>query len=1070
MDFEKYISIYNDKEGRHLKPNKGSFEICFDLDKKQDKSYRLHTVGETGLFYQWRNELNYPQQYREITDALDSVHARKSQFCIDFSSKEPQKYAKRIYKKEICNPIVLAYIPLQNPETTWKAGVFLSGENIKVEESGYLRMRIDISYANETKSPFDTVLSPDETHIIDFPTGSFDFTSVEKTFEIKDRTVSSFGIWIEGMNYSGNLYIESPFLINSGYNLINDFSAPVSDRENFNWTGQNLSKKEWPEFRVKLNQSIIFEGEIFERCHRHSEWEIDLPKKHLKEKNVLSYELISDYHDPLPYNIYSVGVIEQKGALLSVIATSYAGVKGKNAFCLVKTAEDNLTVEINCKDQSISSESSITFEKKGLHGIKILCRECSRDARFTLKCQNTVKECTIPYVIEKEDDNVLLGTGDMVYVTHNLTDSKEYICWYLSNMVGNFITLRPTYRWSGIRTIDDETISMLKRVLSELEIKYVLLMDGRELTGLCCNPTDDMLDSQYYLGRQNHERDGKAYYWGVHDRNISHSQLQFYDMMTYERMEKEAFSQFPPEEYSYRPEGLYSAVDPDCPSDVTELEKRTVERLKDWRTGPRHTGPSYMQKYLAKAGYTFVGAETMYSNHEILLGIMRGVEKCFDMNGFGVHLALQWSTSPHDNEAKYRRFYIALWLSYMLGATDINTEEGLWRLEEFFSTFNRFSAPCKKYTQIHRDLTKYIQTHSRKGKFYTPLALIHGRCDGTLGFGEGNMWGISDLGYSDAEESWKTANVFYPNAKINDCFYLHPCPDDKPVGFYSGTPMGNVDIIPMEAVNKASGEYKALAFTGYNLAEENDLKELYDFVNDGGTLLLTRAHLTKTTDIYDIKNGDLTFDNSILSFTQDAPEFTKDKVNGVEIDICTNLMSADEILEKTDSGLPLAVKYNAGKGSVILFNTSAYPGNIAIKALYEKYLEKLMSEVTKEEKVWATADELVEFSAYDDNGIKTLYFLAVDWYNNPEAIRYATLKAGDYSYKVEIPFGTMIKCVSNGDISMWTLDNSGEILELSEDEIIVQGTEFSEFVIAKDGTAKKISVDFSKDVIRKIPI
>lgn len=1068
MDFEKYISIYNDEKGRHLKPNKGCFEIPFELDINKDKNYRLHTVGETGLFYKWRNELNYPQQYREITDALDSVHACNAQFCIDFSSKAPQKYAKRIYKKEICNPIVLAYIPLQNPESIWKAGVFLHGENVMVEKSGYLRMRIDISFVSESKSPFDTVLNPDETHIIDFPTGTFDFTCVEKTFEIKDKIVSSFGIWIEGVNYSGKLYVESPFLINSGYNLISDFSVPVSDRDNFNWTGQNLSKKEWPEFRVKLNGNTVFEGEIFERCHRHSEWEIDLPKKYLQSKNTLSYELISDYHDPLPYNIYSSGILEQEGALLSVIATSYAGVKGKNAFCLVKTAEDNLTVDIICKSKNISAENSITFEKKGLHGIKIMCKDYCTDALFLLKCRNTVKECVIPCIIEKEDDNILLGTGDMVYVNHNLTESEEYICWYLSNQVGNFITLRPTYRWSGIRTIDEETISMLKRVLSELEMKYVLLMDGRELTGLCCNPTDDMLQSEYYLGRQNHERDGKAYYWGVQDRNLSISQLQFYDMMTYERMEKEPLSQFPPEEYSYRADGLYSAVEPDYPKDVTELEERTVTRLSQWKTGPRHTGPSYMQKYLAKAGYDFVGAETMYSNHEMLLGIMRGVQKCYDMPGFGVHHALQWSTSPHDSEAKYRRFYIALWLSYMLGATDINTEEGLWHLEEFFSTCNRFSAPCKKYTQIHRDFTKYILTHSRKGTFYTPLALIHGRCDGTLGFGEGNTWGISDLGYCDAEESWKTANVFYPCAKINDCFYLHPCPEDKPVGFYSGTPMGNVDIIPIEALNKVSGEYKALAFMGYNLADEADLKALLNFVKSGGTLILTHAHLTKTTNIYDIKNNNLSFDDTLLSFAQGKPIFVKDMVSKTEIEICTNLSEGYEILEKTASGMPLIVKYDMGEGSVVLFNTNAYPGNPAIKSLYKKYLGSIMSRITMEEKVWAIADDSVEFCVYDDCGIKTLYFLAVDWYNSPEDIRYATLKAGKYEYKVEIPFGTMIKCVSNGEKSVWTCDPNGEILKLSNNKIIVQGTGISEFVIAEDGILKKVSVDFSKEVIREI--
>ena len=78
------------------------------------------------------------------------------------------------------------------------------------------------------------------------------------------------------------------------------------------------------------------------------------------------------------------------------------------------------------------------------------------------------------------------------------------------------------------------------------------------------------------------------------------------------------------------------------------------------------------------------------------------------------------------------------------------------------------------------------------------------------------------------------------------------------------------------------------------------------------------------------------------------------------------------------------------------------------------------------------------------------------------------LKACGYSYKIEVPFGTMIKCVSTGEKSVWTQDQNGEILELSQHEVTVQGTGISEFVIAEDGITKKVSVDFSKDVIRTL--
>ena len=153
---------------------------------------------------------------------------------------------------------------------------------------------------------------------------------------------------------------------------------------------------------------------------------------------------------------------------------------------------------------------------------------------------------------------------------------------------------------------------------------------------------------------------------------------------------------------------------------------------------------------------------------------------------------------------------------------------------------------------------------------------------------------------------------------------------------------------------------------------------------------------------------------------------------------------------------------------MILFNTSAYPGNPSIKCLYEKYLKKVMSDITENETVWASANDSVEFCVYDNNETKTLYFLAVDWYNNPETPRYATLKAGKYSYEIEVPFGTMIKCVSNGEKSVWTCDQNGEILKLSNNKIIVQGSGISEFVLAENGNFKKLSIDFSKEVIREI--
>lgn len=1069
MSFENYIPIFDGgDEGVNLRPMGKAFVTEFDLDVKENKNYRLFTVGESEIFYQWKNEPNYPANYQDITDAFDSVHAEKSRFCIDFSSEKCEKFVRRIYKKLMCDPVILAYRPLTNPSLEWEFGIFVKGENVRVEKDGYLRMRVDIRYKKEGVSPLETVSEPDETHIIDFPEGTFDSTRLSKIITPPNNKISSMGIWIEGINYSGKLYIEKPFLINAGFNLIPDFSSPVPNKEYFNWTGQNISRKEWPEFRVQLNGETIFEGEVFERCHRHSEWALDLPKELLKEKNILSYELISSYHDPLPYNIFSVGITEQKGGILSVISTSYAGVAGGNAYVLIRTGVDNTRIDVTYENKNLSGESSYHFERRGLHGIKLSCKNPCANAKFTLSCNGITENCVIPVIVERKEDNVLLGSGDMIYISQNLADTEEYLCWYLSKQVGNFLTIRPTYRWSGTKVLNPDVWELVSRVLNELDIKYVIMADGRELPGLNCNPTDDMLEGKNYLGRQEHERDGKAFYWGVRDGSLSDTQKQYNDMLTQIRKESPENCQLPPFECAYHGNEVYPAVDPYYSRDVRKVSKQTIERIKKWKKTKRHTGPSHMYKYMLEAGFEWLGAETMYSNMEMQMCFLRGLAKCVDMKSFGVHHALQWSTAPHDEPEKYRRFRLALYLSYMLGATNINTEEGLWRLEEFYSKFHRFTEPCIECTKQHQDLFKYIKTHSREGKFHTPLALLHGRLDGTIGFGKGITWGCYDMENLEAEESWDLIKVFYPNAVVNESIYRLPCPKDEPCGYYSGTPDGNIDIIPLEHGEKVFCDYRAMAFMGYNLAENKDLKDLKRYVENGGKLLLTRAHLTDTTNLYDIKDGNLSFSDNPLSFSNGAPEFCKSYVNGISLKVCTNIKTPDKVLEKTDDGLPLICEYNLGKGTIIMFNTSAYPAHKAICELYKKELKDLMEYAVSAEKVWVKTDEKVEFTVYDTETNRHIYLLAVDWYNNPEDLRLAKLISGEFEYDIKIPFGVMLKCVSDGKKTVWCKTENGDVLSVLTDEIKVQGTDTAEFVIAENGTLKNITVDFTKETVQII--
>ena len=253
------------------------------------------------------------------------------------------------------------------------------------------------------------------------------------------------------------------------------------------------------------------------------------------------------------------------------------------------------------------------------------------------------------------------------------------------------------------------------------------------------------------------------------------------------------------------------------------------------------------------------------------------------------------------------------------------------------------------------------------------------------------------------------------------------------------------------------------------MCESEEADRLLNYVKQGGKVILTRAHLTNTTDYEKIRQFDLSFENHAFSFANGTVEFTNDAVNGVELPICKNALVCDEVIKSTDSGLPLICKYKIGKGEVILFNTKVYPAHTSIKEEYEAVVKAEIEKTVKSEKVWAKTGNDVGTAAYkQDDGSMHIYFIAVDWYNGREGIRKAELSADGYAYEVTLPFGVMTKAVCNGGACAWPLSENGEVLSLKGDKAVVQGSDKVDFVLAKDGRQKTITADFSENAVLEI--
>ncbi len=1062
MNFESYKRILHCEQDKDISLRPGrSYSLDFEIEDAEAAD-RIFMTGETALFYNWKTEPDYQYLYRRIDDSLSSAEANKTRFALDMSA-DNFDYPKIAYHK------ILWWPRYYGSGSIWRTGISAKAEDLKIHEDGYLHLLVEIRYSKGVDKRL-AYTKPDLTVTIDIPEGSYDWSDFEAAFEKVTAPIANVCVYLEGMHYSGRVFFEKPYFCSENdVSLLHDFIPFLQDKPEFNWLGVNLSKVEWPSFTVKLNGETIYDGEIFERCHRYSEWEFSIPRGVAKEgKNTLEITHTSDYRDVAPYNLHELGIVSVRRDML-LWCPEVVSV-GEEFPVLLKTERDGVAFTLDAPD-SISACDELKCGKAGLNVLKFICNEPQNDLFFALVCECGRVECNIARCVERGDDGVITGTGDMVYINQNKRDFENYIAWYLSNDIGKLLTVRPTYRWCGSRAADGKLWRETADLLKSLGIKYAHMRDGRELQGCNANPTFAEMESDGFLGRQTHELDGAYVYWSRVGKDASDNlnEQMFNDLFVRffmndnERMNV----RYSHDTYYERGGKLEVCRDHTIPRDMEALANFVVNSLAASRDGStRHTGPATLFKYFYQAGYSWTGAELMYSSNEVTCAALRGSARVYG-GKIGGHLATQWSTTPHDAAEHSKRYRLALYNTYMQGVDEINTEEGLWRMEEYFAYHNRFSPACLDHLKEHKDFNRYVTTHTRSGSFYTPVAILNGRYDGWKMFGaKTSLWGRNDMQYGDPENAWDMLDVFYPQSR-HGALYRHPCPKDKPVGFYSGTPMGGVDILPIEA--KDFDGYKLLCTVGYNKALSEDMDKLEGYVWGGGRLFIGLAQLSTTTLRADIENYNLDYiDHSFIQYIAPEINFVEDTVDGNAVRVNENIPEGATVLKQTDNGNALIYEINLGDGKVYLLNTLEYAGNSAIYAVVKNFIAEISKTIFSEERIWARGDDIVQFAIYgQEDGSKHIYFLAIDWFDASAPTHTATLRVGEYEYPVNVRYGTMIKAVASGNVAAWFDSEECDVLEITKDGIKVQGIGTGMLNVAQYGNITSIKTDFT-DVSVKV--
>ena len=1055
---ETFTPIYQG-EDIHLKPGQG--HTCHFEGASLPRADRLFFTGQTSLFYFWKSEPDYSILYRYIDDSLNAREARRNQYCLDFTADDFD-YPKVAYHKSLWPPS-LSYLGLVDYTDRWRFSIDAKASGLRLSKGGYLHFLIEIRYCKEGVDRESTFEKPDAVFTIDIPEGDYDWCHLEKEIDFDAHNVANVCCILEGEHYSGSVYFEAPTLLSeNGFNVMPDFAPFAGARTQFNWIGMNLSRKEWPAFEITLNDRLLYKGELFERCHLYSENEIVVPKGTIVPgDNTLTIKLISDYREALAYDLQEIGFVSHDDSL--VVSVPEVVRSGSPFPVLLRTKRDGETITYDWDGE----KGSKTFEKAGLNVLAPMAPGPGHDLPLTISDGDLHEHCLISRCVLHENDGVHTGSSDIIYINQNRTSFEDYLSWYFANNIGDLLTIRQTYRWAGTRSLNDRLWYATSKLLNDAGYVYSHMEDGRELPGFFQNPTRKSLEGKGFLGRQLHERDGAASYWGLHDITGDPNQQMYIDLAgRMRRRDPETAGLDGKKADQFFRDGHHVVYrDPTIPHDMEAMATFFVEQLARIRgLATRHTGPSVLFKYFYQAGYTWTGAELMYNPTEIVSAALRGASDVYG-GATGAHLAVQWSTSPHDTEERYRRYRLALFVCYMQGIDEINTEEGLWHLEQYYQHHHRFSDACRNHLRQQQDFQRFVATHSRTGRFHTPIAFLSGRYDGWEVFGWGAIWGI--VGNSDPEEGWELLRYFYPRSVLA-AIYRHGC-KNKPQGYYTGTPRGNVDIIPIES--EKPFPYRLLVAAGYNKALPGDMDKLQAYVVKGGTLLLGWPQLSVTTDRDDVVAYRHTYiDHSFAKTLADEPDFVEDTFDGKPLTVSANPVSFPVLLQ-TDNGRPLVYAVRIGEGRVLFVNAREYAGNEAVRAAYERLFDRLVPPQIAKEPVYGEGDTDVQFTVFEqEDGSRHLYFIATDWYNDPAAPRKGTLLLNGKRYAVDVPFGQLVKIVARDGVAVWPEADCNEVLSIENGIARVQGVGRSVFHIAAQGAVRDAAVDFNDQAVREIAL
>jgi len=427
-------------------------------------------------------------------------------------------------------------------------------------------------------------------------------------------------------------------------------------------------------------------------------------------------------------------------------------------------------------------------------------------------------------------------------------------------------------------------------------------------------------------------------------------------------------------------------------------------------------------KYHYEAGFDRVDLEMTYDRlTEFYYSATKGATIAYDKEGFGVDMAMVWYGGNQHDELWFKRWKTSLYHAFIRGADPIYAEHGLMDYKALGKDLDTDSPEVQRFRVELAGLEKFAKNNLRPNGFpLAKIAFVYGNLD-SMAMGQPYVWGQrgggDGISSGTAEHSWDIFNSIYQKRSWEFRYRF----GNRDLS--GNPPLGQADVIPVEASIDKLQKYDCLIFLGWNTMTEEQYDKLKLYVKNGGDILCTLGHLDTRTNrdnpVKLIHDGDLTelfgvkitLGNKKCRFGIKFKQNPKDsnyqfplwtavsdpKYGDGEFPLADAELSSAEIIaaasgdfadtwESMDKN-PVITVNKLEQGRAFLLHTPEYPGHHGLRRLYTDLIT-FFAAAHQDKNLQIETSDAIRYAIYEEAGQRTIYLLNTDTTLTHEAVIY----------------------------------------------------------------------------------